>query len=222
MKTQFNFIRVCLGLLFTTLFTGCVAPINSTFESAKLMDKGGIEVQGSYSRYYGSSLDDDDNNTNNNFGAAVGYGISDKFTAKLRYERINVTSSESFFDIEVDEFSMNYFELSGKYSFVEDRIAASLPIAVYESEGELLFGIDPRVFFTFGKSQTFEFNIVPKIHILFGDEIETTPGINFGFGISKNLKEWAIRPEIGFDGYTTIGLGLNYYFQPKKSGVGKK
>ncbi|MFT5998426.1 MAG: hypothetical protein ACI81P_000879 [Neolewinella sp.] len=205
--------------MLAALFTGCFAPINSTFESAKLLDKGGIEVQGSYSKYYGASFDDEDSNTNNNVGFAVGYGVSDKFNVKLRYERINVTSSEGLFDIETDAYGLNYFELSNKFSLKQDKIAVSIPLGVYIYEGEAAYSLDPRLFFTFGKSQTFEFNVVPKMHLVFGDEFEATPGINLGFGISKNLKEWAIRPEIGFDGYGTIGIGLNYYFQPK---IGKE
>jgi len=213
------------------LFTGCFAPINSTFESAKMLEKGGMEVQGSYSKYYGSSLDDESSNINNNYGLAVGYGISDQFSVKLRYERINILSSSTNIestggawniDLESDAYGIDYFELGNKFSLKKDHIAVSMPLGVYLFEGETLFSLDPRVFFTLGKSQTFEFNIIPKAHVFFGDEIEVTPGLSFGLGLRKDLSKWAIRPEIGFDFNFTVGLGVNYYFQPKKGGSGKK
>ncbi len=217
MNTKLNFIVVALNLILIILSTGCFAPINSTFESAKLLDKGDIEVQGNYSVYYGTSfLEDGYVNLNNNFGFGVGYGISDRFNMKLRYERINTKYSFEIFDEEIDISGLNYFELSNKFSLKKDKFALSIPLSIYLYEGESLFSLDPRFFFTFRNNDTFEFNLIPKAHVLIGDGIGFMPGINFGVGLSSNLNEWAIRPEFGFDGYFTFGVGVNYYIKANK------
>lgn len=219
MNTKLNFIVVSLILILITLSTGCFTPINSTFESAKLLDKGEIEMQGNYSIYYGdygNFLGDDYVNLNNNFGLGVGYGITDRFNMKLRYERINTKYSIEIFDEEININGLNYIELSNKFSLKKDEIAASMPLSIYLYEGESVFSLDPRFFFTFGKNENFEFNLIPKAHIFVGDEIVFLPGINFGLGLSSNLNKWAIRPEFGFDGNFTFGVGVNYYFKPNK------
>ncbi len=217
MNTKLNFIVVSLILILITLSTGCFAPINSTFESAKLLDKGEIEMQGNYSIYYGISfLEDGYVNLNNNFGFGVGYGITDRFNMKLRYERINTKHSIEIFDEEINVNGLNYIELSNKFSLKKDKIAASMPLSIYLYEGESLFSLDPRFFFTFRKNENFEFNLIPKAHIFVGDGIGIMPGINLGVGLSNNLNEWAIRPELGFDGYFTFGVGVNYYIKPNK------
>lgn len=42
------------------------------------------------------------------------------------------------------------------------------------------------------------------------------PGIAFGMGISSNLDRWAIRPEIGWDGYASYGVALTInVFSPR-------
>jgi hypothetical protein len=222
MNNKLNFTITSLGLMLMLLSTGCFAPINSTFESAKLLEKGTIEVQGSASAYY-EFEEENVLNINNNFGFAVGYGVSDQFNMKLRYERINSDYSFMFQNNQIDIKELaNYFELSNKISLKKDKIALSIPIGIYQlSEesglGNNIFGIlDPRLFLTFSKSKTFEFNVIPKVHISLGDEITFMPGINVGLGLSSDLSKWAIRPEIGFDGYLTVGVGANYYFKPKK------
>ena len=72
--------------------------------------------------------------------------------------------------------------------------------------------LDPRVYFTlFSSSGTFELNLVPKVHLLLLEGIGVTPGINVGLGFSSNLNKWAIRPEMGYDGYFSFGIGVSVY-----------
>ncbi len=199
---------ICTALL--SVLMSCVTPVNSVFESAKLLDKGGIELQGSYNAYYIEDL-----KTNDNYGFAIGYGVSDRYTIKLRYERINALDGD--FESEFSEFDTNYIEFTNKYSIWKDRVAFSIPVGIYANEFLTMYQLDPRLFFTFGQGAHFEFNIIPKLHIFFGDGATgLTPGINVGLGLSSDLSKWAIRPEIGYDSYTTFGLGLNFYLNPKE------
>ena len=41
------------------------------------------------------------------------------------------------------------------------------------------------------------------------------PGLSLGIGLSNNLDQWAIRPEVGFDGNLNFGVGVNYNFTKK-------
>ena len=202
-------------MLLSALLTGCFAPINSTFESAKMLDKGQIGLQCNYSKYYGEFFEGNSKNLNNNFGFGIGYGISNQFNMKFRYERISTKTTIEIFD---EEFSINYIELSNKFQVKQDKMSLSIPLGIYLFGGEPLILLDPRFFFTLRGNEKFELNLIPKIHIFIGDGINFRPGINLGLGFSSNLNEWAIRPEIGFDGYFTIGVGVNYYL---KSGNGE-
>jgi len=212
-------------IIFTlaVLSTGCFAPINSVFESAKMLEDGEIDLQGSYSTYY-TTFDDDDfssGNTNNNIGVGVGYGVSDKVNMKLRYERINIKAQKfTFLDDEIGggNSHLNYFELSGKFQLKQDKIAFSLPLGLYtqQLDESALFVLDPRFIFTFSKNDKFEFNVIPKAHIFIGDGVGIMPGLNLGLAFSNDLNKWAIRPEIGYDFYFTFGVGVNYYLDSNK------
>ena len=213
--------NVAIILFVSALWTGCFAPINSTFEGAKLLDKGEVELQGNYSRYYFPFEDEFGGNTNNNVGVAIGYGVSEKFNMKLRYERMHVITQDwDFFDLDGGDFGMNYLELGNKFLLREDKIAFSMPMAIYFTNfnNSPLFSLDPRFLFTIGGTEKFEFNIIPKAHVFIGDGVAILPGFNLGFAFSNDLNKWAIRPEIGYDTYFTIGIGMNYYFKP---GAGK-
>jgi len=205
----FKYLILPILLISISLFTGCFAPVNSTFESAKLLKNNDIELQGSYSGYYGGN---EFININNNFGFGIAYGVSDNYNLKLRYERIVINHPFELFGDEIDIGGVHFLELSNKFSLVEDNIAIAVPFSLYlfDDEGGFLM-FDPRLFFTIGNSNTFEFNIIPKAHIIFGGGFGFMPGLNLGIGLSSDLRKWAIRPEVGFDGYFTFGIGLSYY-----------
>lgn len=208
--------------IISILLTGCFAPVNLTFESAKTLNKGEIDVQGNYSSYYepwqNSSMPGFFN-TNNNFGTKVGYGINDRYTIKFRYEHFAILTSYDFelFDLSglSDHISVNYFEIENKFKFKHANIAFGAPIGYYSfwvdnKATNGAFSIDPRVYFTFfGSSSKFELNFIPKAHILLIDGMIFQPGVCLGFGFSSDLKKWAIRPEVGFDGYVSFGISLN-------------
>ncbi len=205
MKTNFSILLVAAALM-----SGCVAPINLTYESARTLGKGQVDIQGNYSSYSAEGT-----SANTNYGLKIGYGVSDNHTMKLRYERLNeaprIRQSSLF---EYAARSYDYIELENKFRFRNSDIALAIPMAYY-SFG--IFVIDPRVYFTIpNKSNTFELSIIPKAHIFFGESVGLMPGISLGFGLSSDLDRWALRPELGYDGYLSVGVGLTFNLSSKK------
>lgn len=225
--------RTFLIVLLTATLTGCFAPVNLTYESARMLDEGQIELQGSYSRYY--VLNDEEvetANLNNNFGFAAGYGVSDKYTMKIRFEHMDMTPDfNTIFgdddgendDIWNDLEKMNFFEINNRIRLKEDVLAISVPVGFYfytsfdteNPSGFGYFSIDPRLYLTlFGSSDIFELTVSPKIHVLvagFGG-IAAYPGISLGVGLSSDLNRWAIRPEIAYDRFLSFGVGASFNF----------
>lgn len=222
MKTTVIFLA-----LLTFLVSGCVVvPVNLSYESARMLDKGQLQLQGSYSRY--NAVKDTSANLCNNFGFAAGYGISEKYSIGIRYEHLDMSPAfGDFFESEdTEDFSqiakMNYFEINNRIRIKENFIAIGLPAGVYlvndvtgleedfTSWGYLFF--DPRIYFTFfAKTDVFELTIVPKVHIITGFlGAQVIPGISLGIGLSSDLDKWAIRPEIGYDQYLSFGVGVNF------------
>jgi len=203
-KNLFLIIIVSISL------NACFAPVNLTYESARTLKKGEIDLQGNYSRYshLGTDFSGSDN-LNNNFGVKIGYGLVDWYTVKLRYERLVLNND---FDLDL---ATNYFELENKFKLLDNNIALGIPIGYYgtvsgDNAGGI-FSIDPRIYFSFPtKTNKFEFSLIPKTHIfIFQDEVAFTPGVSLGFGFSSDLDKWAFRPEFGYDGNFSFGFGLN-------------
>jgi hypothetical protein len=222
---------VLLGLM-SILMSGCFAPVNLSYDSAKTLNKGQIEVQGMYSRY------DVTNDTlataliNQNYGISVGYGFTDKYTVKARYEYIEPTITfQKIFDEIDEEFnemnSMSYFEINNKLMLIDNVLSVSLPLGAYfyntkaidiKNGGMGWLSFDPRVYVTFFRStDIFELSVVPKLHVLFGTfGGYVTPGISLGIGLSSDLDRWSIRPEIGYDNYLSFGIGASVNFNTVK------
>ena len=227
MKTKF-----CLLILILILAGGCFAPVNLTYDGAKTLNKGQLEIQGMYSSY---NVTNDTLRTeliNRNYGGSIGYGITDKYTMKIRYEYIDptITFQNVFGEISEDFLGMNsmsYFEITNKLMFIEDILTLSLPVGAYFYNSKALdvanggmgwFTLDPRLYISFfRKTNVFELSLVPKLHILvgtFGGYV--TPGISLGMGLSSNLDKWSIRPEIGYDSYLSFGVGASFIFNTGK------
>lgn len=212
MKIQ-NHLIIAIGFCLSS----CFAPSNLTFESARTLDKGAIEIQGNYSKYYFREHEDSDYiNINNNFGFKIGYGVSENYTIKLKYERMRLVHG---YDNDVvflgNLNNLNIIEVENKFKFKHANIAAGLPVSYYflDKAGGLRFGFimfDPRIYFTlFSSTNIFELNIIPKAHISINSGFFFWPAFSTGLGLSSNLKKWALRPEIGWDGYLSYGIALN-------------
>ena len=217
MKKTVFLLFIVPGLLLSS----CFAPLNSVYDNAKLLKKGDIATGISYSRYYGNTLEPDEDfdlhfeNLNNNFGLSLGYGLSDKINLNCRYESFNLKWNSKFFDDPVPG-NLDYFEIGCKVKLKEDKMALAVPVGFYIFEGESVTVIDPMLLLTVSKNNKFEVNLIPKMHIFFLDKFSMAPGVSFNVGLSNNLDKWAVRPEIGYDGFFDFGIGLNVYFRKKQ------
>jgi len=199
------FFFLCLFLLFNA----CV-PVNSTFESARMLHKDQVEIKGSYSNYV--YQDNGENNvSNNNFGAGLGYGINEKWNIKTRYEYIKLPG---------EAHPAHYIDLMPKYSFVATKLAAALPVGCYfGDEVEPTYVISPKIIGTLPFDNKLEFTCAIKTDIFLEKDSDIPIGINLGAGLSTNLNIWAIRPETGLmlntsgnDRSFTFGVGASYNF----------
>ncbi len=193
-----------------------VAPVNTSFESARTLSKGQIECMGNYSAYYYNTSSDGTENINNNFGLRIGYGFTDKFDLKLRYEHLNPAQESNDININI-----NYFSISPRFSLKKDRIAGALGLGkyFYSTNNESSVSstvISPRIAFGNSSGKTFDITLTTKLDI-FPDDHETLWGVNVGCGFSSDLDKWAIRPEIGvmkdlsdFGYYTLFNVGVAF------------
>ncbi len=177
-----------LFLLPALVLAACVTPINTGFESARMLNKGGLEILGHYSHY---SIADagETNAANNNFGLRLGYGLSDQFDLKVRYERL--------VPVEEGGGGVNYVDLAPKVQIMKNWIAGTLPIGLYFAEGDTRYVISPRMLFTFPANNNFDATLAAKADIFPQDESNVYLGFQLGVGISSNLQRWALRPELG-------------------------
>jgi hypothetical protein len=197
--------RTLLSLFATAIllffFSHCVVP----FESARMLPKGSTEIKGSFThvRYHEEGEND---KLNDGYGLGLGYGVTDRFNVKIRYERIST------------EGDVNYFAFGPKLALMPNRIAALLPFGVYFAEGESTWGMHPTLLFNLTKpAPKFEASIGLRGDIFFESNADVLLATNLGFGFSQNLDRWAIRPDIGFvfnpgesGVIITFGLGAQY------------
>ena len=183
--------NILLWGLFLSLFSACVVPVNTSFESARMLKKGDIEMSGHYSHYVFKD-NGESQTTNNNYGARVGYGINNKFNVKLRYERLIAPSSES-----TSSYGLNYIDLAPKFQLLPGKIAGTLPIGLYFDESDTKYVISPKLLFTYPARDKFEATLAAKADIFPQDGGDVYLGFNLGLGVSSNLNRWALRPELG-------------------------
>ena len=178
----------------------CVAPINSSFESARMLEKGDVELMGGYARYSVHDANEFES-SNSNITARIGIGVTDKFNLKARYTRLTTPGGGS-------KAGMNYFEIAPKFSLKEDKIAAVVPLGFYFSKGAKYSVVSPKLLFTYPQSKKFDLTLAIKSDIYFSGGIMF--GANLGAGFSSDLDKWAIRPEIGLmsGGIWNAGIGV--------------
>jgi hypothetical protein len=225
--------KIILLMLICIIMAGCFAPLNLNYDNAKTLDKGQIETQGSYSRYNAPNDSLSTTLINSNWGFSLGYGITDKYTIKLRYEYIKPSSIfKNVFDDKNygDLFSLSYIEVNNKIRLSRESLSLSLPLGVYfynrsVSRGGfgLIMSLDPRLYITFfSSSKYFDLTLIPKVHILLGTGAGGLfPGLSLGMGFSSNIDKWAIRPEIGYDSFLSFGIGATINFNTIKPDAAK-
>ena len=191
------------------LHQGC-APVFSEMQSARLVQKGGVEATGLYSNV-AFAEDGENEHVQNHIGLRVNYGISDNVNLRVGYENIFESGAES----------AHIIGLGPKISIVQDRIAAFIPIGgafgqdISTSES---WQIHPTALFTLPITEQIEFNPSAKWLIPFDRDQENLVALNFGAGVSTDLNRWVLRPEIGLlynpgngGHFTHYSIGFSFY-----------
>ncbi len=204
----FNYLnRGLLGFFGIAILMGasCTAPVNLNYESARMMKKGEVEVQGSYSQYFEGA-----EKISSNVGGRIGFGINENYNLKMRVEIIALPQSVNASEVDPD-LSFLYFELDNKISLTKN-LALSLPLCHYSLGDGMGYSVfDPRLYITMRSNDVFEFTVIPKCHFFLDAGSPPMPAISVGMGFSSDLNKWAIRPEIGYDVFFSAGVGLSFY-----------
>lgn len=200
--------RLCAASLLLALFflAQCVVP----YESARMLPKGEIELKGSFT-HVRFNAEGESEKADNGIGLTAGYGINEKINVKFRYESLN------------NDGSINFISFGPKVALVQDRVAAALPIGMFFDEGETEWFISPMFLFTIPNAKnTFEATLGVRGDKFFEEDSDLLIGLNLGFGLSKDLSRWAIRPDFGVvfnpgeeGAFLTFGVAANYNIAPR-------
>lgn len=191
-----------------------IAPVNTSFESARVLNRGELEFSGHFSDYYYKEAQYPSYPMNKNVGFRFGVGLNDKIELKLRYEAI-IPDVYSFSE------SVDYYSLITKLQLRQGKSALLIPLSMYSFDGESnYFVISPGVVFTKRINQFIELNSTSKFDVFLNEELNIYYGQQLGIGFSSNLDNWALRPEVGlmkgigsFDegSFINWGIGLSIY-----------
>lgn len=231
MKCSLNFLFLFIFSSF--LFSCAFAPVNNQFEKAGTLKKGNVELAGSFSDYSAGGLGGTEH-TNSNFGLRAGYGITDKFDLKLRYERLvprDGFGGEDVFD-EGDIRAVNYFSIIPKVSLIPQKLSLLVPLSQYsykeETDGKKIDrafnSISPQIIYTLtGAKNKSDFSFGLKADCLLGNNGGggVLLGTTLGAGFSSDLDKWAVRPEVGAlfiagGAYVSYGVGLQFLVTKNK------
>lgn len=208
-KTFAGFCLVCI-----TLFS-CVAPVNLNYDSARMLDAKEVEVTGATGSYVVYFTDSTASSIQSNVGGSIRCGITPKYNIGITYE--NARGAYSFESRLINlngVIGYDFFELNNKFALLKERIALSLPVGLYAFQAEevlnkQIYFFNPRLHFNLPlKENKANLNINPKLQMLVADGFVAWPGLSIGGEFSSNLQRWAIRPEVGFDGFFSAGIGL--------------
>ncbi len=226
-----SFKTILIVALYSTgMFSCAFVPVNNQYEKAGTLKKGNMELSGNFSRN-SISGDGGSEGINNNIGFRVGYGVSDKFDLKIRYERLMPTRKN-----EEDFSGANYFSIVPKIALIPDQMSLLMPLSFYTfknqfndaSTNESLTSFAPQILYTItGAKKKSDFTFGLKADFLFGgggddnNGAALIPGLTLGAGFSSDLNKWAIRPEIGASflgagAFINYGIGLQVIISGKK------
>jgi len=200
------------ALFFSMIVSGVLycscAPVFSDMQSAKLAGKGNFEATPGFTT---NSLTEEGETEHiqDHFGFQVGYGLSNRFDLRARYEHVRVAD---------DGGNTNVFGIGPKLSLLTDRIAAYIPVGFAfggDVDGIEELEVQPTLLFTVPVGKYIEIN--PSLKGIIGDDFYGV--FNLGLGISSNLGKYAIRPEYGLlfntgenGHYSQFSIGATIYF----------
>jgi hypothetical protein len=212
------FIFFILGLAMSS----CVIPVNLNYETAEIRQKGDVAFTGSLSQQSRQSFELQDTNwlpKELGFGVRMDVGVSERSNLSVRYENtfISYDLRQNFIELQWKKaLGQRYFDLNKEVKF-----ALGIPMQFYFYEGYEAYILNPRLFITFSNtSEWFRFTLIPKVYIIY-DEFVAMNYIHplFGFGISancafsSNFEKWAIMPELGLLGTSSLSFGYGVVYK---------
>lgn len=209
MKTKILSISI-LGILISS------CTVMSNYQSAKTLGEGGFEGTASFTNnsYSDEFLREsgEDAYKYNSFGIQGAYGVSDRFDASLRYERVKS-----------EDFSISHFALSGKYSLVENMLSVYIPIGLYFGDDldiSETIHMRPTILGNIDISDNFELTPSLGYALAFNSDYNSFVQVGIGSGIKLgSVDALTLRPEIGlsFNGSNSgkerilnAGIGVLY------------
>lgn len=222
MKTATTIISIVV--ISATLFSCAFAPINNQYEKAGTLKKGNIELSGNYTSY-SITGDGESAKSNDNVGFRAGYGLSDKFDIKIRYERLVPAKGfeDGGFNDEIK--GINYISIVPKIALIPEKLSLLIPLSHYsykdlyngEVTKEKLNSIAPLLIYTISNNRNkADYSFGLKADYIFGNDGGTVLlGTTIGAGFSNDLRKWAIRPELGAifpGGGAILSYGIGFQF----------
>ena len=209
------------------LAPGCLPTLSTNFETARMLASKTWEVQGNCSSYQGvlnSSKLAEWGNKTNNYGLSVAYGLTSKIRLRARFENIVLKDRAEFFNgpILPPGSRVQYSEFGIKFGWNQHRkmrAAFSLPLGIITHQEETFGYITPTLYASYARNDKFEVGVNGKVHYWFHGST-AVPWVSTGivFGLSQNLKKWALRTEINSDIYNiSLGIGFSYLISPFKT-----
>ncbi len=159
---------------------------NGPMENARSLGKNNFEAAAGF-HHYRFSMDDFSGKLSNNFAFRLGYGVGEQADLKFRFERIVPGEGLS---------GLNYISLTPKVSLPKGNLALSLPFGLLFGEGESVFILSPTLMYTGRVNQNFDISLSSTANIP-TENTNVRVDFNLGFGISKDVDKWAVRPELG-------------------------
>ena len=208
-----KFLYILIIIIISIIIQNC-APVYSDLQTARTVGKNRVEIIPVYTAY--NLYHEGDNAFKQyNIGIQTGYGITERFDIRFRYE---VLWYKEHGDGE------KVLGIGPKYSIVRDKIAFSMPIGRVLGYGyQNSWEIHPTCLFTLHVwKEKIDFTLSPKYLISLSRYGGSYPAINFNISISNNLKKWAIRPEYGilfdpgepwFFGQCSVSLAVSFHIQ---------
>jgi len=228
------YLNICVFIFSSISFLSCAfAPVNNQYEKAASLKRGNIELSGSFSNYSGGGVGGFEN-TNRNFGGRFGYGVTDKFDLKFRYEKLMPTDGFKGTDVfdEEEIKSVNYFGVIPKFALVPQKLSLLVPISHYGFKEDIngketkavLNSIAPQILYTTtSRNNTTDFSVGFKADCLFTDDggAGVLLGTTLGAGFSSDLDKWAIRPELGAlfiagGAFVSYGIGVQFMLRKRQ------
>lgn len=197
----------------------CVIPVNLNFETAEIREKGDLAVTANVTQQLTESLAPKDTNwlpKELGFGMRMDVGVGERSNLSLRYENTFITydNRQNFIEFQWKKaLGKRYFDPNKDVKF-----ALGIPMQFYFYDDYQAYILNPRLFITFSNtSKNYRFTLIPKGYIIYDLYIASYfvhPVLGFGisanWAFSSNLEKWAIMPEIGLLGVSSLSFGCGF------------